>query len=266
MCGTRCTTPPCCTLAMRWRVRRGRHRGCKQPCGGGLGQAGGEGPIRPCVACCCPSHACCPASCTPGLPLPTPSAEPPHVLHYGLLWRVPGTDYSFDKHWHYQFDPLSCPPWQIGWAPRAGRGTAAEGRGWSCWYSNGWGQADGCGLKLAADPKPSCCARQLLCRRLLPLPAAPTPGSRARACLPTRPTHALSRPPAPRCCETSCQSRWAPGGPRRPTRQGSSRAARVVQALCLVSAPPSVSTALEIEVHAVILSKRPLPSTRPVPR
>lgn len=36
------------------------------------------------------------------------------MLHYGLLWRVPGTDYSFDKHWHYQFDPLSCPPWQIG--------------------------------------------------------------------------------------------------------------------------------------------------------
>ncbi|KAL4443932.1 hypothetical protein ABPG75_011669 [Micractinium tetrahymenae] len=45
-------------------------------------------------------------------------AEPPHVLHYGLLWHVPGTDYSFDKHWHYQFDPLSCPPWQIGTNPR----------------------------------------------------------------------------------------------------------------------------------------------------
>ncbi len=36
------------------------------------------------------------------------------MLHYGLLWRVPNTDYSFDKHWHYQFDPLSCPPWNIG--------------------------------------------------------------------------------------------------------------------------------------------------------
>ncbi|KAL4426165.1 hypothetical protein ABPG77_007447 [Micractinium sp. CCAP 211/92] len=48
-------------------------------------------------------------------------AEPPHVLHYGLLWRVPNTDYSFDKHWHYQFDPLSCPPWNIGTNPRESR-------------------------------------------------------------------------------------------------------------------------------------------------
>lgn len=40
------------------------------------------------------------------------------MLHYGLLWRVPNTDYSFDKHWHYQFDPLSCPPWNIGWVGR----------------------------------------------------------------------------------------------------------------------------------------------------
>lgn len=40
--------------------------------------------------------------------------EPPKVLHYGLLWQVPGTQYSFDKHWHYQFDPLSCPPWDVG--------------------------------------------------------------------------------------------------------------------------------------------------------
>jgi len=36
------------------------------------------------------------------------------VLHYGLLWNVPGTNYSFDKHWHYGFDQLTCPPWQIG--------------------------------------------------------------------------------------------------------------------------------------------------------
>jgi hypothetical protein len=43
------------------------------------------------------------------------TAETPKVLHYGLLWQVAGTQYSFDKHWHYQFDPLSCPPWEIGW-------------------------------------------------------------------------------------------------------------------------------------------------------
>ncbi len=46
--------------------------------------------------------------------VPTPLPEPPKVLHYGLLWQVPGTQYSFDKHWHYQFDPLSCPPWNLG--------------------------------------------------------------------------------------------------------------------------------------------------------
>jgi hypothetical protein len=58
--------------------------------------------------------------------------EPPKVLHYGLLWNVPGTQYSFDKHWHYSFDPLSCPPWQIGWAAHglaAGGGQAARWRG-----------------------------------------------------------------------------------------------------------------------------------------
>lgn len=39
--------------------------------------------------------------------------EEPMVLHYGLLWNVEGTDYSFDKHWHYGFDPLACPPWDL---------------------------------------------------------------------------------------------------------------------------------------------------------
>lgn len=43
---------------------------------------------------------------------PCLSAEPPKVLHYGLLWEVAGTGYKFDKHWHYDFDPLKCPPWQ----------------------------------------------------------------------------------------------------------------------------------------------------------
>lgn len=38
--------------------------------------------------------------------------SPPHVLHYGLLWNV-GDGYSFDKHWHYDFDPFLCPPWNL---------------------------------------------------------------------------------------------------------------------------------------------------------
>jgi hypothetical protein len=39
--------------------------------------------------------------------------EEPHVLHYGLLWSVADSDYQFDKHWHYGFDPLKCPPWNL---------------------------------------------------------------------------------------------------------------------------------------------------------
>ena len=35
------------------------------------------------------------------------------VLHYGLLWDVVGTNYTFDKHWHYDFDPFKCPPWTL---------------------------------------------------------------------------------------------------------------------------------------------------------
>lgn len=44
------------------------------------------------------------------------TSEPPHVLHYGLLWQVhsPEKEYSFDKHWHFGFDPLMCPPWDLG--------------------------------------------------------------------------------------------------------------------------------------------------------
>jgi len=37
----------------------------------------------------------------------------PMVLHYGLLWSIAGTEYSFDKHWHNQFDVLQCPPWDL---------------------------------------------------------------------------------------------------------------------------------------------------------
>jgi hypothetical protein len=39
--------------------------------------------------------------------------DPPSVLHYGILWEVAGTGYSFDKHWHYDFDALACPPWHM---------------------------------------------------------------------------------------------------------------------------------------------------------
>ena len=41
-------------------------------------------------------------------------AEPPKILHYGLLWEVnePGK-YSFDKHWHYEFQATRCPPWDL---------------------------------------------------------------------------------------------------------------------------------------------------------
>ena len=39
--------------------------------------------------------------------------EPPKVLHYGLVYTVPGTSYQFDKHWHYDFDAFQCPPWNF---------------------------------------------------------------------------------------------------------------------------------------------------------
>lgn len=37
-------------------------------------------------------------------------AEPPKVLHYGLLYDIKGTSYSFDKHWHYGERRVSAPP------------------------------------------------------------------------------------------------------------------------------------------------------------
>ncbi|EFN52293.1 hypothetical protein CHLNCDRAFT_58899 [Chlorella variabilis] len=41
-------------------------------------------------------------------------ADPlPRVLHYGLLWNV-SAGYEFNKHWHFQFDMLACPPWKLG--------------------------------------------------------------------------------------------------------------------------------------------------------
>lgn len=41
-------------------------------------------------------------------------AEPPKILHYGLLWEVNDpAKYSFDKHWHYEFQATRCPPWDL---------------------------------------------------------------------------------------------------------------------------------------------------------
>ncbi|GMH38719.1 hypothetical protein BSKO_06603 [Bryopsis sp. KO-2023] len=37
----------------------------------------------------------------------------PKIIHYGLLYKIPGTNFSFDKHWHLEFDPFVCPPWKI---------------------------------------------------------------------------------------------------------------------------------------------------------
>ncbi|KAK9864376.1 hypothetical protein WJX84_004323, partial [Apatococcus fuscideae] len=41
------------------------------------------------------------------------TTEAPRVLHYGLLWDIPNTDFKFDKHWHYGFDAYKCPPWNL---------------------------------------------------------------------------------------------------------------------------------------------------------
>lgn len=42
------------------------------------------------------------------------TAAPPKVLHYGLIYTVANTNYTFDKHWHYDFDATACPPWDMG--------------------------------------------------------------------------------------------------------------------------------------------------------
>lgn len=44
-----------------------------------------------------------------------PAYEPrgiPKVMHYGLLFEVSNI-FSFDKHWHYDFDIKKCPPWDL---------------------------------------------------------------------------------------------------------------------------------------------------------
>jgi hypothetical protein len=37
----------------------------------------------------------------------------PQLLHYGLTHTVNTTKgkFSFDKHWHFDFNPMQCPPW-----------------------------------------------------------------------------------------------------------------------------------------------------------
>ena len=39
--------------------------------------------------------------------------RPPQLLHYGLKHSVNTTEgfFAFDKHWHFDFDPMQCPPW-----------------------------------------------------------------------------------------------------------------------------------------------------------
>lgn len=50
--------------------------------------------------------------------------SPPRVLHYGILWSIasgpeltppgdPSSLYTFEKHWHMEFDALACPPWEL---------------------------------------------------------------------------------------------------------------------------------------------------------
>ncbi|GFR43751.1 hypothetical protein Agub_g4863 [Astrephomene gubernaculifera] len=41
-----------------------------------------------------------------------PTEGIPKLMHYGLLFEV-GKNYSFDKHWHYDFDVTKCPPWDL---------------------------------------------------------------------------------------------------------------------------------------------------------
>jgi len=56
--------------------------------------------------------------------LPLGVHEAPNVLHYGVKFGVeqdkPPIDWSFDKHWYQDFEPLTCPPWtkkdMSGWS------------------------------------------------------------------------------------------------------------------------------------------------------
>lgn len=47
-------------------------------------------------------------------------STPPRLIHYGLNFSIESREgeYSFDKHWHYHFNPFSC---------QVSTGTASEG-------------------------------------------------------------------------------------------------------------------------------------------
>ncbi|KAL6778995.1 hypothetical protein ACKKBF_B19215 [Auxenochlorella protothecoides x Auxenochlorella symbiontica] len=46
----------------------------------------------------------------------------PKVLHYGLKIEVPNTPWVFDKHYHYDFDAMMCPPWDLNDPPAGKKG------------------------------------------------------------------------------------------------------------------------------------------------
>ena len=46
------------------------------------------------------------------------AADVPHVMHYGLIYRV--GDWQYDKHWYFDFDVHKCPPWDLKDKPKAG--------------------------------------------------------------------------------------------------------------------------------------------------
>lgn len=54
-----------------------------------------------------------------------PEYEPhgiPKLMHYGLQFQV--EEYKFDKHWHYGFDVMKCPPWDM---VKGSRGIQTQG-------------------------------------------------------------------------------------------------------------------------------------------
>lgn len=46
-------------------------------------------------------------------------ADIPHVMHYGLIYKI--GDWQYDKHWYFDFDVHKCPPWTgLDGKPKAG--------------------------------------------------------------------------------------------------------------------------------------------------
>lgn len=63
----------------------------------------------------------------PSTPLPSPTiAVLPKVLHYGLKIEVPNTPWVFDKHHHYDFDAMMCPPWDLKCVAIGKEGTGGQ--------------------------------------------------------------------------------------------------------------------------------------------